>query len=105
MGIDPSRFTPLGAEKAACRRKNLGFGKNLFCSFIRPSFPHRKNHALLIRALLRQPFPTRIFCSRETARLVEECRALTARLGAQKRIHFLGYVQDMPGLYPCATPR
>lgn len=101
MGVDPSRFKIVSPEEKIAYKQRLGFKEDDFLFVYVAEFSKRKNQKMLIRTFSK--------CKLENAHLIlagdgkrlDECKQLVTDLGQTERIHFLGYVKDVPSLY-CA---
>jgi glycosyltransferase involved in cell wall biosynthesis len=100
-GIDLEVFHPRRDQSAAARER-LGFPPDAFIVAGIGRLSYQKNFSLFIdvaaAVLARQP--TAYFVIAGTGPEDQQLRERAARLGIDQRLRFLGYVGDMPGLYP-----
>lgn len=113
LGVDPARFTVIhhGHEHAqrtaptaaheVRERFSLGDGRVVLC--VGAKRPH-KNQETLIRALALIPGDTVLVLAGHAEPYELELRELTAELGLQERVRFVGYVpdEDLEGLWSVA---
>lgn len=101
MGVDLSRFQPpLPGQREAARRA-LGLPADALVLVYAAEFSHRKNQAMLLRALPHLPPETRLLLPGRGETL-EACKALAAQLGVADRAIFPGFVEDMARCYHAA---
>ena len=99
-GIDEGRYTPVTTSQASSLRRKLGFRKHDVYTVGRAAA--NKGYDLLIRALpeLREMVPdARLQLavganSRADERKIEKWQALSAELGVEDHVNWLGYVTD-----------
>jgi glycosyltransferase EpsD len=101
MGIDLKRFTPVTNDERLEIRKKLGFSKNDFLFVYAAEFSKRKNQSLLIHAFANvcSQIPNAKLLLAGDGVLLKECEMLAKKLNVDKQIQFLGYIDDMRGLY------
>ena len=113
LGVDPARFTVIhhGHEHAqrtaptaaheVRERFSLGDARVVLC--VGAKRPH-KNQATLIRALALIPVDAVLVLAGHAEPYELELRELTAELGLQERVRFVGYVpdEDLEGLWSVA---
>ncbi|MGE4272451.1 MAG: glycosyltransferase family 4 protein [Desulfitobacterium sp.] len=99
MGIDPSRFKFVSAADKGMRKKELGYKEDEFLFVYAAEFSKRKNQKLLIRAFSKCKLESAHLLLAGKGKTLQECKALAQELGQMERIHFLGYVNDVPDLY------
>ncbi len=99
MGIDHSRFKCVSPAQKGKYKKRLGFCEDDFIFAYAAEFSKRKNQALLIKAFAEfQNKRVRLILAGD-GRTLADCKALANALGVSDRIHFMGYVKDVPELY------
>lgn len=101
MGVDPSRFKIVSPEEKIAYKQRLGFKEDDFLFVYVAEFSKRKNQKMLIRAFSKCKLEKAHLLLAGDGKLLEECKRLVDRLKQTERIHFLGYVKDVPSLY-CA---
>ncbi|WP_306568825.1 glycosyltransferase [Faecalispora jeddahensis] len=102
IGFDSSRFKPLPPEERVKGRQLLGFSQADFLFIYAAEFSKRKNQQFLIKAFAKvaDQIPQAHLLLAGSGVLLEQCKVLVNTLQMEKRIHFLGYVQQMQELYP-----
>jgi glycosyltransferase EpsD len=106
IGFDFDRFKPLSSEERENGRRAMGFTSTDFLFIYAAEFSKRKNQQLLIQAFAKvaDQIPQAHLLLAGNGALLEHCKTLVKKLHMEKRIHFLGYVQQMQELYPlCDT--
>lgn len=100
-GIDLEVFHPRREQRAAARQR-LGLPADAFIIAGIGRLSYQKNFALFIdvAAAVVAQRPTAYFVIAGTGPEEQQLRERAARLGVDQRLRFLGYVDDMPGLYP-----
>ncbi|MDW8481712.1 MAG: glycosyltransferase family 4 protein [Meiothermus sp.] len=99
IGVDLDFYgRPAPAEAVAQLRASLGLGPEQPYFLMIAEFIPRKRHrdALAAFSLLPSPKAHLVFAGQGP--LLEEMKALAARLGLSKRVHFLGFRRDIPTL-------
>lgn len=102
IGFDSDRFKPLSSEERENGRRAMGFSQANFLFIYAAEFSKRKNQQFLIKAFAKvaDQIPQAHLLLAGSGVLLEQCKVLVNTLQMEKRIHFLGYVQQMQELYP-----
>lgn len=100
MGVDFSRLVGREADGAATRRE-LGLCPGELLAVYGAEFSARKSQSALIRAMARIPENVKLALPGQGT-LLEECKALSKRLGLEGRVFFPGQEPDMPRWYAAA---
>lgn len=102
IGFDSNRFKPLSSEERENGRQSLGFSQSEFLFIYAAEFSKRKNQQFLIKAFAKvaDQIPQSHLLLAGNGTLLKHCKKLVKKLQMEKRIHFLGYVQQMQELYP-----
>lgn len=102
MGIDLAEFAPISADERKEKRAEMGFTEQDFLFIYAAELSKRKNHADLINAFAETALeiPQAHLLLAGSGALLEDCKALAKTLGAEHRIHFLGFISPMKALYP-----
>lgn len=101
MGVDPARFKIVSPKEKIAYKKQLGFKEDDFLFVYVAEFSKRKNQKMLINAFAKCKLEKAHLLLAGDGKLLDECKRLVNNLGQTERIHFLGYVKDVPSLY-CA---
>lgn len=101
MGVDPSRFKLVSPEEKIEYKKKLGFSDKDFLFVYVAEFSKRKNQKMLIKAFSKCDIENAHLLLAGDGKMLEQCKRLSKKLNQEGRIHFLGYVDDVPSLY-CA---
>lgn len=101
MGVDFSRFDRESPEAGPALRVEWGIPQDAFVLICPAEFSQRKNQAVLIQALAELPERAVLALPGQGA-LLEQCKALAARLGLEKRVVFPGQVGNMAPWYAMA---
>jgi glycosyltransferase EpsD len=101
MGVDPSRFKLVSPEEKIEYKKKLGFSDKDFLFVYVAEFSKRKNQKMLIKAFSKCNLENAHLLLAGDGKMLEQCKRLSKKLNQEGRIHFLGYVDDVPSLY-CA---
>lgn len=99
MGVDPSRFKPVSPQEKGEQKKQMGFASDDFIFVYAAEFSKRKNQKLLIEAFAKSRLERAQLLLAGDGKTLDECKQLAKQLGQTDRIHFLGYVNDVPNLY------
>lgn len=99
MGVDPSRFKPNSPQEKCEQKKRMGFASDDFIFVYAAEFSKRKNQKLLIDAFAKCRVEKAHLLLAGDGKTLNKCKQLTEQLGQTNRIHFLGYVNDVPNLY------
>lgn len=99
MGINSSRFKSVSVDQKANHKKKLGYKEDDFLFVYAAEFSKRKNQKLLIRAFSKVRFEKAHLLLAGDGKSLKECKALVKELELMYRVHFLGYVHDIPSLY------
>lgn len=99
MGVDPSRFKPVSPQEKSKRKQMRGFKVDDFIFVYAAEFSKRKNQKLLINAFAKCSFDKAHLLLAGNGKTLDECKQLAKQLGQIEKIHFLGYVKDVPDLY------
>ena len=101
MGIDLAKFRPAAPEERIAARRKWGISADDFVYVYAAEFSKRKNQAFLISAFAEvakdQPHMKLLLAGNGI--LLKNCKELAQRLGAEDRIRFLGFVENMRELY------
>lgn len=102
IGFDSDRFKPLSSKERKNGRRAMGFTPTDFLFIYAAEFSKRKNQQLLIQAFAKvaDQIPQAHLLLAGNGALLEHCKTLVKKLQMEKRIHFLGYVQQVQELYP-----
>ncbi len=97
-GVDPRVFRSMPADPAWTERLGLT-GRKVLLTQAR--LDQRKGHDMVLRALARLKRPEIVYLIGGTGREEGRLRALTAQLGLQDCVQFLGFVpdEDLPKIY------
>ena len=101
VGVDFSRFDPESAGDGLALRDELGIPRDAFALIYPAEFSARKSQEVLIRALAELPERAVLVLPGQGA-LWEQCKALVAQLGLEKRVVFPGQIRNMPPWYAMA---
>ncbi len=101
MGVDPARFKIVSPKEKIAYKKQLGFKEDDFLFVYVAEFSKRKNQKMLINVFAKCKLEKAHLLLAGDGKLLDECKRLVNNLGQTERIHFLGYVKDVPSLY-CA---
>jgi glycosyltransferase EpsD len=114
MGIDLAKFQRIqGASSTTISewKKSFGLNENDFAFVYAAEFSKRKNHPLLLKGFARaldllkktERFDAGSFklVLAGDGALLEEAKALAAKLGIEGHVLFPGYVRNIPELYAC----
>lgn len=101
MGVDSSRFKLVSPEEKIEYKKKFGFSDKDFLFVYVAEFSKRKNQKMLIKAFSKCDIENAHLLLAGDGKLLEQCKRLSKKLKQEGRIHFLGYVNDVPSLY-CA---
>ena len=101
MGIDTAHYTPPDAVQKSQAREQLGLKPSDTVLVYAAEFSGRKNQTTLIEAMPKLPADTVLLLPGRGDKL-EDCKALTDRLGVASRVRFPGFVQDMRTYYQAA---
>lgn len=101
MGIDVAHYTPPDAVQKSQAREQLGLKPSDTVLVYAAEFSGRKNQTTLIEAMPKLPADTVLLLPGRGDKL-EDCKALTDRLGVASRVRFPGFVQDMRTYYQAA---
>jgi len=99
MGVDSSRYKPIRQEEKEVEKKKLGFTPYKFVFIYAAEFSARKNQILLINAFARSGLEKAHLLLAGNGKTFDECRERVKQLNLTERVHFLGYVNDVPALY------
>lgn len=94
MGVEFSHFSPPSPSERKAAREAFGFDDKDVVFVYTAEFSARKNQAFLIRALPELPNEVKLLFAGDGA-LTEDCRALAAELGVEKRVVFAGYMSNV----------
>lgn len=102
VGIDSNRYRPVSPMDKTLLRQRSSYQAEDFLMFYAAEFNANKNHQLLITAMakIKNQVPTMRLLLAGRGMLQESCRELSARLGVEHMIDFLGYREDIPQLLP-----
>lgn len=101
IGVDFSRIDAALPAGGAALRSSLLLPEDAFVLLYPAEFSRRKSQETLIRAIAL--LPDRAFLLLPgSGELLEECKALSEKLGVAQRVRFPGYVNDMPTWYAAA---
>lgn len=98
VGVDFSRFSASDPAAAEALRGEFGFTRGNFLCVYAAEFSQRKHQETLIRALPLLPERVALLLPGDGA-LWEDCRALAAGLGVERRVIFPGQVKNMAPWY------
>lgn len=101
IGVDFSRFDAVTEEDGEKLRKELGLPEEAFVLFYAAEFSARKSQSDLIRALVKLPEHVVLILAGDGA-LREQCVEAARALGVEHRVHFPGYIKDVPRWYRAA---
>ncbi|MCE7792516.1 glycosyltransferase family 4 protein [Salipaludibacillus sp. CUR1] len=102
VGVDTTRFQPVGKTEKAERKKSFGYQSNDFLMCYTAEFNKNKNQKLLIKALAAvkdQMSNARLLLAGE-GKLLEECRQIAADSGVSDQVDFLGFRNDIDQFLP-----
>ena len=101
IGVDFSRFCPVAPETVRMLRSSRGIPQDACLLLYAAEFSARKNQETLLRAM--KLLPDRLHLALAgNGGMLEEMKQLAETLGISERIHFLGYVNQMPDWYGAA---
>ncbi|QNF26201.1 glycosyltransferase family 4 protein [Metabacillus elymi] len=102
VGIDTERFKPMNSNEKRMRREKLDYKEEDFLLFFAAEFNKNKNQQFLIKALveIKDEVPNAKLLLAGDGALQGDCRKLTAELGVEKMVDFLGYRNDIVDLLP-----
>lgn len=97
VGIDTERFKPVEESHRHFLRRGYGYSSDDILMFYAAEFNKNKNQRLLIEALaiLKEDIPKAKLLLAGDGPLFEECRKLSAELGVEEMVDFLGYQDDI----------
>jgi glycosyltransferase EpsD len=100
VGVNIEKFHPVNAIQKNQLRKQYGYKDDEFLMFYAAEFNKNKNQQLLIRSLelVKAQVPNVKLLLAGEGPLLRECQELTAQLGLDKMIDFLGYRNDIDSL-------
>lgn len=101
VGVDFSRFSAPDPAAARALRGEFGFTEGNYLCVYAAEFSQRKHQETLIRALALLPEHIALLLPGNGA-LWEDCRALAAELGVERRVIFPGQVKNMAPWYAAA---
>lgn len=99
MGVGSSRFKSVSMQGKNEQKKRMGFISEDFLFVYAAEFSKRKNQMLLINAFFKSRLARAHLLLAGDGKTIDECKQLSKRLGQTSKIHFLGYVNDVPALY------
>jgi len=99
MGVDPSRFTSVSSQEKSNLKRQIGFTSDDFLFVYAAEFSKRKNQKFLIKAFAKCRLGKAHLLLAGDGKTLDECKQLTKQLGLTEKIHFLGYVNNVPELY------
>lgn len=99
MGVDPSRFKPATPQEKSKLKERMGFASDDFIFVYVAEFSKRKNQKLLINAFAKCRLERAHLLLAGNGKTLDECKQLANQLGQTNKVHFLGYVDDVPNLY------
>lgn len=102
VGVDPERFQPLEESERQSRRLALGYQMDEFLLIYAAEFNKNKNQQMLLHALglIHKEIPQVKLLLAGEGVLLEQCKALTQRLGIENNVEFLGFRNDLDQLLP-----
>lgn len=98
VGVDLTRFDPPVDRRVA--RDLLGLAQDAQVLMTVGEHSIRKNHSTLLKAAAGLPGVHVVLCGWGEGR--QELENLTDELGMRERVHFLGFRDDLPQVYPAA---
>jgi len=99
MGVDPARFKTISPQEKCKQKKRMGFASDDFIFVYAAEFSKRKNQRLLIDAFAKCRLEKAHLLLAGDGKILDECKQLANELGLTNKMHFLGYVNDVPNLY------
>lgn len=101
VGVDLSRFENVQVDKVE-KRKEIGVPEDAFLLFSVGELNENKNHQIIIRALARLNNPNIHYAIAGVGDKKDYLLTLSKEFGLSKRVHFLGYRNDIAELYAVA---
>jgi len=99
MGVDRSRFKLVPLNEKSKLKKRMGFASDDLLFVYAAEFSKRKNQKLLINAFAKCRLKKAHLLLAGDGKTLDECKHLAKHLGLTNKMHFLGYVDDVPNLY------
>lgn len=99
MGVDPLRFKYVSQQEKSKEKKRMGFALDDFLFVYAAEFSERKNQRVLIESFAKCRMEKGHLLLAGDGKTLDECKRLAKQLGQTSRVHFLGYVNDVPALY------
>lgn len=99
MGVDSSRYRPVEQEEREGQKKRLGLNPGDFTFVYAAEFSARKNQMLLINAFAKSGLEKAHLLLAGNGKTFNECKERVNYLNLMDKVHFLGYVNDIPMLY------
>ena len=101
MGVDFSRLDGAAPDAGTQQRQAYGIADDAFLLVYGAEFSRRKSQNVLIEAMVSLPERAVLVLPGEGGTL-EDCKALAARLGLDRRVIFPGEAEDMAAWYAAA---
>lgn len=101
VGVDFARLHSYAPDMRMALRAEWGFNEDSFLLIYAAEFSARKSQQVLLHALARLPERVCLLLPGQGA-LLDQCKALAARLGLEGRVVFPGQVSNMPAWYAAA---
>lgn len=100
VGVNTEKFHPVNSSEKSQLRKKYGYKDEDFLMFYAAEFNKNKNQQLLIRSLqlVKEQVPNVKLLLAGEGPLLRECQELSAKLGVDRLIDFLGYRKDINSL-------
>lgn len=101
VGLDVQKFWDISVDKAQ-KRQELGIPEDAVLLLSVGELNENKNHQVIIRALAQLDNPNVHYAIAGRGPKREELKDLAREQGLERRVHLLGYREDVGELYKCA---
>ncbi|AJD92717.1 hypothetical protein JMA_34000 [Jeotgalibacillus malaysiensis] len=100
VGVDTVKYAPVSSNERKNLKQSCGYNPDDFLLFYAAEFNRNKNQQFLINAFSRiqKHIPDAKLLLAGEGALLKECKSLSAELGVEKDVHFLGFREDIPEL-------